>query len=190
MTELSLDLLPLLFAASLAAIAAFTDIRRFKVYNVVTFPAMLLGLAYHTFAPTGAGFAASFAGLFVALGIMVAPYLLGAFGAGDVKFFMALGSILGVAPLVPVFMVAVAATLVYSVVQAGITKSLPQLWMNAQISFLRFASLGKMFAADDAHEDYHDWVEHEQRYKRLIPFSAMLAIGLLVTVVWYACVEG
>lgn len=187
--ELQLYPFPVIVCTVLAAIAAFTDIRQFKVYNALTFPAIACGLLYHTFFSGWAGLATSTSGVFIALLIMLLPYLLGALGAGDVKFLMALGAWLGGAPLVPVFLVGVAATTVYGVLQAATNRNLTTLMVNVQISLLRFASLGRMLAADDSREDYHDWVNHKDRHKKLIPFSAMLALGLLVTIVWFINVQ-
>ena len=183
--NITTGMVPLIVVCVAAAIAAFTDFRRFKVYNILTLPVLISGLVYHTVTTGWTGATISASGIAVALGIMLIPYLLGGLGAGDVKFFMALGSWLGVAPLVPVFAVGVAATAVYSVVQAAYGRNLVSLWWNVQVSFLRLVSLGRMLAADDCREDYHDWVGHKDRHKRLIPFSAMLALGLMVTLICF-----
>jgi prepilin signal peptidase PulO-like enzyme (type II secretory pathway) len=178
-------MVPLVVACTAAAIAAFTDFRRFKVYNVLTLPVLMSGFVYHVAISGGEGATTSALGVTAALAIMLIPYLLGGLGAGDVKFFMALGSWLGAAPLVPIFVVGVAATAVYSLVQGFFAGTLSSLWWNVQVSLLRIASLGRMLAADDCREDYHDWVDHKDRHKRLIPFSAMLALGLVVTLVCF-----
>jgi hypothetical protein len=44
-----------LIACAISAVASVTDVWRFKVYNALTFPAMTLGIAYHSFAPEGRG---------------------------------------------------------------------------------------------------------------------------------------
>jgi len=78
-------------------IAGVTDSLEHKIHNVLTFPLMLVGIAYHAvFAPMG--WWQGLAG-FVALGLpffvmhAISPALL---AAGDVKLYMALGALLGV----------------------------------------------------------------------------------------------
>lgn len=88
----------IIFAAlvgTFTALAAGTDLRFRRIPNYLTVPAALLGLAYHTLAPTGFGFWASLAGLGVGFSLLLAPWLLGGGGMGDVKLLAALGAWLG-----------------------------------------------------------------------------------------------
>jgi Flp pilus assembly protein protease CpaA len=167
-----------------AAIAAFTDVRHFKVYNLLTFPVLFSGLVYHAWTGGWAGVTVSAAGIAAGFAIMLVPYLVGGLGAGDAKFMMSLGAWLGPWPLVPVFVVGTVVMVLYAVVQAAYTRNLRGLWWNLQVSYLRIVSMGRLLAADDSREDFHDWVDHKDRHKRLIPFSAMLAVGLVVTLVY------
>lgn len=179
--EVGADKLPFIVACVAAAIAAFTDIYRFKVYNVLTFPVLFLGVAYHAWTGGWHGAMISLLGVAVAFAIMLVPYLLGALGAGDVKFFMSLGAWLGMGLLIPVFVIGAVATAVYATVQSAGSWSLHDLWWSIQVSYLRIKSMGRLLAANDCREDFHDWVDHKDRYKRLIPFSAMLSLGLVIT---------
>lgn len=77
------------------ALAAATDIRMHRIPNYLTVPAAVLGLAYHTLAPTGWGLLASLAGLAVGFSLLFIPWLLGGSGMGDVKLLAALGAWLG-----------------------------------------------------------------------------------------------
>ncbi|WP_270181367.1 A24 family peptidase [Alkalihalobacillus sp. CinArs1] len=74
----------------------YTDIRSRKILNIVTFPAMLIGLVYHTVTQGLDGFLFSGAGLLVGLLLLFIPYLLGGMGAGDVKLLGAIGALTGV----------------------------------------------------------------------------------------------
>ena len=77
------------------ALVAATDIRMHRIPNYLTVPAAVLGLAYHTLAPTGWGLLASLAGLAVGFSLLFIPWLLGGSGMGDVKLLAALGAWLG-----------------------------------------------------------------------------------------------
>jgi hypothetical protein len=55
--------------------------------------------------------------------------------------------------------------------------------VNLQIMWLRLASVGKYLAADDKVERE---VGRSDRRSRIIPFAAMVAVGLVATLVWFA----
>jgi len=63
-------------------IASVNDWRFQKIPNVLTYPAMVAGITYHTLASGTKGLLFSVEGLGLGLGIMIIPYLLGAMGAG------------------------------------------------------------------------------------------------------------
>lgn len=77
------------------ALAAAIDLRANRIPNYLTVPAALLGLAYHTLAPSGLGPLASLAGFGVGFLLLLLPWLLGGGGMGDVKLLAALGAWLG-----------------------------------------------------------------------------------------------
>lgn len=76
-------------------IAALWDVKTQKIPNLLTFPMMVFGFAYHgvTSGLTGLGFSA--AGLGVGIVIFLIPYLMGGMGAGDAKLMGAAGAVLG-----------------------------------------------------------------------------------------------
>ena len=70
--------------------------RHKKIPNAVTFPAVFLGIALNTAlygGVSGALFSAK--GLLLGFILFFIPYLLGFFGAGDVKLFAAIGALKG-----------------------------------------------------------------------------------------------
>ena len=92
-----LELYPVPIALVLVAalVAAVTDVWKFKVYNVLTFPLLASGLLYHAIYGGTAGLAGSIVGALVGFALMIMLYTMGGMGAGDVKFVTALGAWLG-----------------------------------------------------------------------------------------------
>ena len=176
---------PLVVVVVAAAIAAFTDVRRFKVYNMLTFPVLVSGMVYHVATGGAMGFAMSVAGVIFGFAILLLPYLIGGLGAGDVKFLMSLGAWLGPWLLIPIFVVGAVATAIYAIVLAVIGRNIGTLWCSLQVTYLRLISMGKMLSAEDCREDFHDYVDRKDRHMRLIPFSAMLALGLVVSLICF-----
>ena len=89
MLETLIILAPILF------IAAITDIFYGKIFNWLTFPAMLIGVIYQFIIsgfPEGLW---SLAGLAVGMACYMPFYIMGGTGAGDVKLMGAVGAFLG-----------------------------------------------------------------------------------------------
>ena len=81
--------------ATFLATCAYTDGTRAKIYNKVTFPAMLAGLLLHTLFGSVQTLLYSALGLAVGFGIQFVPWMLGLAKAGDVKLLMAVGALKG-----------------------------------------------------------------------------------------------
>lgn len=76
-------------------ISLITDIKKRKILNIVTLPAILLGFVFYTVTLGWEGFLFSGKGFLVGLGVLLIPYLLGGMGAGDVKLMAAIGALTG-----------------------------------------------------------------------------------------------
>lgn len=76
-------------------ICVITDIRNRKILNVVTLPAVVIGIVYHSWMSGWNGFLFSGTGFLVGLALLLIPYLLGGMGAGDVKLMAAIGALTG-----------------------------------------------------------------------------------------------
>ncbi len=76
-------------------ISLVTDIKKRKILNIVTLPAILIGLVFYTITLGWDGFLFSGKGFLVGLGLLLIPYLLGGMGAGDVKLMAAIGALTG-----------------------------------------------------------------------------------------------
>lgn len=104
---LAVPAVPVVIVVFLASCwAAVTDVWRFKVYNILTFPLLVSGLLYHLFTGGMSGLGNSTAGLLFGFGTLLMPYVMGAVGAGDVKFFAAIGAWLGYLPMLPILFIA------------------------------------------------------------------------------------
>jgi prepilin peptidase CpaA len=166
-----------------SAVAALTDVWRFKVYNLLTMPFLLAGVIYHVAQAGWGGLALSAAGVGFGLCVFSIPYVMGGLGAGDVKFVAALGAWLGITPLSLIVFFGCMATGIYAIVLICRVGGLRQLWFNLQLTMLRVAMVGKLLVPDDKLEHIHDWTQNSQRRRRLIPFTAMISIGVVITLV-------
>jgi prepilin peptidase CpaA len=75
--------------------SSITDIRKRKILNSITFPAMVTGLLYNTVLTGWDGFLFSLYGILLGFGLLMIPYILGGMGAGDVKLLGAIGALKG-----------------------------------------------------------------------------------------------
>ncbi|NNL67576.1 MAG: prepilin peptidase [Myxococcales bacterium] len=82
-----------LWAAAFLFFAIESDLRRLRIPNWLTFPALLTALLYQAVLGTGLDTALLGAGL--ALALLLPAWLLGFLGAGDVKATMPLGALWG-----------------------------------------------------------------------------------------------
>jgi prepilin peptidase CpaA len=78
-----------------AGVAVVTDLRRRRIYNALTVPAMAIGLVVNTVVdgPRGLHWAAT--GLLLGAALFLIPVAMGGMGAGDLKLLAALGAIGG-----------------------------------------------------------------------------------------------
>lgn len=175
---------PALVVLAASCLAAVTDVWRFKVYNALTFPLLGSGLIYHAVVGGTIGLSESFTGLLFGFGVLLIPYMLGAMGAGDVKFVAAVGAWLGLEPMVSILVIGCLATGLYALGVMVYHGGYRQAWVNLQLAFMRVALIGKHFGADDDVETVQAMAKHDDRRQRLVPFSAMITVGVIATYVW------
>lgn len=172
------------FVVGIASVAAAaTDISKFKVYNALTYPLLISGLVYQVTFFGVSGFADGMIAIALAFSLMLYPYLWGAFGAGDVKFVAAVGAWLGYQLMLPVFLLGCLATGVYALALLFMHQGYQEAWTNLQIAMTRIMILGRQIGADEP-ERVQTVAQQSERRKRLIPFSAMITLGIFVTFVW------
>jgi Flp pilus assembly protein protease CpaA len=178
---LGIDSVPIALVLLAASIAAVTDVWKFKVYNLLTLPFLVSGLLYHAIHGGAPELGGSVVGAVVGFSLMIVLYTMGGMGAGDVKFVTALGAWLGLPLTLYVLIAGCIAAGIYAVVLLVTATSLRETLMNMQILWLRLACLGRHLGHDDRVESE---VKRPDRRRRLIPFSAMIALGLVATVGW------
>ena len=83
------------FLVIVLVIAALIDFRVQKIPNLLTFPTMILALAFHGVMNGMEGLLFSSGGLILGIAIFILPYLMGGMGAGDAKLMGAVGAVLG-----------------------------------------------------------------------------------------------
>jgi prepilin peptidase CpaA len=172
---------PIILVLVAAIIAAVTDVWKFKVYNLLTLPLLASGLLYHATHGGAAALAGSVVGALAGFGIMIVLYVMGGMGAGDVKFVTALGAWLGLPLTLYVIIAGSIAAGAYAVILMVTAVPLRETLLNIQILWLRLACLGRHLGSEDRVETE---VKRSDRRRRLIPFSAMIALGLIATLVW------
>ena len=87
--------LAVLLIAAVLAIAVVTDMRRRKIYNVLTLPAMAIGIVVNGVDGGLDGLLLSLAGVFLGAALFVLPVAFLGRGAGDLKLIAAIGAIGG-----------------------------------------------------------------------------------------------
>ena len=90
-----MDLPVQIMMVCLLVAAVVFDVRYRKIPNILTFPAMLSGLAYYTITSGGAGLLFSLGGLATGLAVFIILFIKGAMGAGDAKLMGAIGALSG-----------------------------------------------------------------------------------------------
>ncbi len=162
-------------------IAAVTDVWKFKVYNLLTLPLLAVALVYHGVAGGGLGLGASLLGTLFGFGLLIVPYAMGGVGAGDVKLMAAIGAWLGMPLTFYVFIASGLAGGVYAIVLLALRNGLQDTAIHMHILWLRLTAFSRHLGSDARVESE---VRRDDRRRRLIPFAAMVAVGVIATFVW------
>ena len=169
--------LPVIVVLVAVGIAAMTDLRAFKIHNLLTIPLLLTGLAYHAAVGGMDGFKVSLAGAGFGFGVLFLFYLIGGVGGGDIKLLAGIGAWLGI-PLTGVLVLA-ASILggVYAVFQITMSGRAREAWTNIRILGYRLVAVGRHLSADDRVEDV---VRRDDCRARAVPFGVMIGVGLVL----------
>jgi prepilin peptidase CpaA len=172
--------IPVIVVVAATMILAVTDLWKFRVYNAVTLPLMLSGLVFNAAAPQGAGLGTSLLGALFGFGVLLVLYIMGGMGAGDVKLMAGIGAWLGMPLTFYVFIASSLAAGLYSVILLTLGRNLSETWTNFQILWLRLGAIGRHLGAANRVEQ--ELVRSDRRH-RLIPFAAMIIVGLVVVLI-------
>jgi prepilin peptidase CpaA len=136
-----MDNLLIIFLGSILVVAAITDLRLQKIPNVLTYPAMIMALAYHGVTNGLDGLIFSAGGLALGLALLIFPYLMGGMGAGDVKLMAVVGGILGARDAFVAFLFICVLGGIYALIVLLISRK------DYGASISRYAAMLKTFAA-------------------------------------------
>ena len=175
--------IPIVVVLSAAVTAAATDLRSWKIPNALTLPLLVSGLAYHGIVSGGAGLGASLVGVIFAFAVLIFPYLTGGMGAGDLKLLAGIGAWLGMPITLYVFLASSLAAGVYAAVIVLLRGNFQETWVNLKLICLRLTAIGRHIQAEDRVEAQ---LERDDRRHRLVPFGAMIAVGVVATLMWIA----
>jgi prepilin peptidase CpaA len=140
-----MDLPVQIIMGCLLVAAMVFDVRYFKIPNLLTLPAMLSGLVYHTLSGGGAGLLFSLGGLVAGLAVLLILFLMGAMGAGDAKLMGAIGALSGTHAVLNAALFSMVAGAVYALIlilfrYSACKEVLPRL--RLQLNY--FMSTGKL----------------------------------------------
>lgn len=157
-----MDMVPVTLVVVLIAviIAAVTDVRWFTIHNALTLPLLASGLVYHAVVSNGLGLASSIGGALFGASIFAVFYLIGGMGAGDVKMMAGIGAWVGWPLILSVLVATTLAGAVYGLVLIA--------------AFGRSGNRSGERVIEAA-------VRRDDRRRRLVPYGAMMMVGVVVT---------
>jgi prepilin peptidase CpaA len=176
---LEIPLIPASIVLLASLVAAVLDVWRFKVYNALTIPLLLTGLAYHTVSAGVQGLLGSLMGVLFGFGVLIVVYAMGGIGAGDVKLMAAVGAWLCMPLTFYVFVVSALASGAYAGLLVLSSGSLHETWIELQLVLFRITAFGQYVGTAGRLE--HEMKRPDRRH-RLVPFGAMLVVGLIAVI--------
>src|SRR6202034_1502829 len=144
--------------------------------NALTVPLLLTGVAYHALAGGLHGLQASLLGMLFGFAVLIVPYAMGGIGGGDVKLMAAVGAWLCMPLTFYVFVLGAMASGAYAALLILSSGSLRETWIELQVVLFRIMAFGQYLGADGRLEDE---MNRPDRRHRLVPFGAMLVVGLI-----------
>ena len=154
LSEIPITTLLKALAVAGAFVAMITDMRRGMIYNWLTFPLLILGLAGNAFAGGWQGFLHALAAAGLGIAFYLGFALVGAIGMGDVKLLGAIGALGGVKFVVSVFLY----TSVLGIPHALVVQYLNhgrQAWGMLLTGVVSRAFLEKTIHTDNKENRYH-----------------------------------
>jgi prepilin peptidase CpaA len=154
-------------------ISLITDVKKRKILNIVTLPAILFGFIYYTVFQGLDGLLFSGKGFLIGFSLLLIPYLLGGMGAGDIKLMAAIGALMGTSFVLYSFVyIALIGGLISSILimkKNGVKNSLKSFYF--QIFFLN-GNLGSLLFNKDKSASIS------------FPYGVAIVLGTLCMLVW------
>lgn len=158
----------------LALVITYFDVRYRRIPNKIVLAALIAGLIINPFFAGWNGLSAAILGCVLAFGLMMLLYLFGALGAGDVKLFAAIGSLLGVQLVLQTFLIVVFCggfLAVISMFYTGTARiTMYRVW-TILVGFLPGWQMPRYTATPDRHT---------------IPYGVAITLGTLISLVLYS----
>jgi prepilin peptidase CpaA len=161
---------------SVLLISFITDIKKRKILNIVTIPAIIFGFIYYTTFEGWSGFLFSGKGFLIGLGLLIIPYLVGGMGAGDVKLMSAIGALMGTSFVFYSFIYTaliggfIGLLLIFK--SRGFMNSVKSLYFNITNIVLFRSSLGSII------------IQTDNKSSISFPYGVAIVLGTLCTLVW------
>jgi prepilin peptidase CpaA len=172
---LSNDALFMLSSSCVLITAAIFDLRYQKIPNALTFPTMIIALAYFGVTRGLDGLLFSAGGLFLGMAILIIPYLMGGMGAGDVKLLGAAGAVLGPLGIFNAFVLTAFIGGIYAVILVLVN------YRHSRGFVLRLTTMFKTFA-QTGQLIYIPAPKDEKKPK--LSYGIAIALGALCTMAW------
>ncbi len=152
-------------------VSVYTDLKERKIYNAVVIPAALTGLVVNSVFTGTNGLIFSLKGLGAGLGLLFIPFLLGGFGAGDVKLMGAIGALKGAFFVFKVFLATGIAggilAILVLVKQRRLLLTLKRIWFSFSILIGSIFKINTLQSLDKA--EFHE----------SLPYGLAIGIGTL-----------
>jgi prepilin peptidase CpaA len=131
------NIIPALFVVIITLAAATVDVRKHKIPNIITFPAILTAISYYGAVYGWDGLVFSAGGMSVGIALLLLPYLMGGMGAGDAKLLGAVGAVFGIERTLTAFLFISASGCLYALLIIVFQRQrmkgyFKQMWLTAQ----------------------------------------------------------
>ena len=178
--------LPVWVSVAGTAIAMIGDLQYLRIPNWLTYPLCLSGLLFHGWMSGVSGIVLSLEGLGLGFALLFVPFAIGAFGAGDVKLLAAIGAWIGPERVFAVVFFSLIAMFIYSLVVLARTGRMRASWVALGFAWRNMVALAEECTSNDSDAivEESDWLPSKncgQTTTSAIPFSVMIAVGLVVT---------
>ena len=157
------------FLVPLAALVIYHDVRYRRIPNPFVLATLITGLLLNTILGGLSGGLNSLGGCALAFVLMFMLHVFGAMGAGDVKLFAAIGSVIGAHLVLPTFITVVltgGVLALVSVVRSGVFKSTMQRVLQILVGLLPGWPMPKFSVPAD--------------HRLTIPYGVAITIGAII----------